>query len=58
MWPDVMRFRSGYLWDTPQYWEKREAREKLARAKQRAQMDRPRRKRRFKLAQKSKRRNR
>jgi hypothetical protein len=48
----------GCLWDTPEYWEKREAREKLIAAKVRAQRDRPRRKRRFKLAQKSRRRNR
>jgi hypothetical protein len=60
MWPDELppNFIPRSLWDTADYWERREARERLMLAKQRAQKDRPRRKRRLKLAKASRRRNR
>ena len=62
MWPDIRsRWLTAYnspLWDTPEYWERREAREKLMRARQRAHADRPRRKQDRKRALASKRRNR
>lgn len=45
-------------WNMDAYWAKKEAREKLLLARQRAQKNRQSRKRRFKLAQSSRRRNR
>jgi hypothetical protein len=55
-WPH--RRYNAPLWDTPEYWAKREAREKLMLAKQRARKDRPRRKADRKRSLQSKRRNR
>lgn len=58
MEPDIINSHAAPLWDTPEYWEKREAREKLKLAKVRARKDRPRRAKRFKIAKASRRRNR
>ena len=60
MWPEprYTAWWQGITWDTPEYWAKRDAREKLMRARSLAHQDRPRRKNVRKRSEASRRRNR